>query len=97
MRAFSVRPSKDIRTNYADISKLCKEHPVAVTVNGREDTVIMGHEQYLELEQQLAEMKAMLNFYAHLAQAEDDVKLGRTTTDNQVYEGLKAELELMRV
>ena len=28
----SIRPSKDLRNNYAQISALAKEHPVAITV-----------------------------------------------------------------
>ena len=38
-RCISIRPSKDIRTNYAGISALTRENPVAITVNGKEDTV----------------------------------------------------------
>ena len=34
----SIRPSKDIRTNYAQISELTRQNPVAITVNGKEDT-----------------------------------------------------------
>ena len=33
-RFISIRPSKDIRTNYAQISALTRENPVAITVNG---------------------------------------------------------------
>ena len=39
----SIRPSKDLRTHYAQISAEAKENPVAITVNGREDTVILEH------------------------------------------------------
>lgn len=55
-----IRPSRDVRTNYAEISRLCKKHPVAVTVNGREDSVIMSHEQYNELQSELSSMKERL-------------------------------------
>ena len=41
----SIRPSKDIRTNYAEISALAKQNPVAITVNGKEDTVVFSHSQ----------------------------------------------------
>ena len=34
--AISIRPSKDIRTNYAQISALTRENPVAITVNGKD-------------------------------------------------------------
>lgn len=39
----SIRPSKDLRTNYAQISILARQNPVAITVNGKEDTVILSH------------------------------------------------------
>ena len=60
----SIRPSKDLRTNYGQISALTRQNPVAITVNGREDTVLMSHEDYLAQQ-------------AHLAQSDDDVRLGR--------------------
>ena len=44
----SIRPSKDIRTNYAQISALTRQNPVAITVNGKEDTVLLSHEEYQE-------------------------------------------------
>ena len=31
------------RTNYAQISALSRENPVAITVNGKEDTVVLCH------------------------------------------------------
>ena len=34
--AISIRLSKDLRTNYAQISALSRENPVAITVNGKE-------------------------------------------------------------
>ena len=78
-----IRPSRDVRTNYAEISRLCKKHPVAVTVNGREDSVIMSHEQYNELQSELSSMKERLQMYAVLANAEDDVKMGRVACDRR--------------
>lgn len=33
----TIRPSKDLRTHYAQISAEAKENPVAITVNGREE------------------------------------------------------------
>ena len=42
--SISIRPSKDIRTNYAQISALTRDNPVAITVNGKEDTVLLSHE-----------------------------------------------------
>ena len=73
----SIRPSKDLRTNYGQLSALTRQNPVAITVNGREDTVLMSHEDYLAQQVALEEMKERLELYAHLAQSEDDVRLGR--------------------
>ena len=56
----SIRPSKDLRTNYGQISALTRQNPVAITVNGREDTVLMSHEEYLAQQAALEEMKELL-------------------------------------
>lgn len=76
----AIRPSKDLRTNYAEISKLCKTQPVAVTVNGKQDIVILSHEDYVNNQIELARMRAELDIFNALAQAEDDIKLGRVST-----------------
>lgn len=76
----SIRPSKDIRTNYAQISEMAKRNPVAITVNGREDTVILSHSAFIEQQRQIEELQQKLAVYAHLAQSADDIKLGRTQT-----------------
>ena len=73
----SIRPSKDIRTNYAKIAELAHQHPVAITVNGRQDTVLMSHEDFMNQQKTIAELQEKLALYAHLAQAQDDIKLGR--------------------
>ncbi len=73
----SIRPSKDIRTNYAQISALAHQHPVAITVNGREDTVLLSHADFMEQQRMIAEMQDQLAVYAQLAQSQDDIKLGR--------------------
>ena len=70
--AISIRPSKDIRTNYAQISALTRENPVAITVNGKEDTVLLSHEDFTEQQNYISELEAKLAVYAHLAQAMDE-------------------------
>ena len=39
-----IRPSADLRNKYKEISELCKltQEPVYITVNGKEDTVIIA-------------------------------------------------------
>ena len=89
----SIRPSKDIRTNYAQISALTRNNPVAITVNGKEDTVLLSHEDYQDQQNYIAELEAKLAIYAHLAQAMDDIKLGRTQDVDEVFDDLLGEWE----
>lgn len=74
--SISIRPSKDIRTNYAQISALTRQNPVAITVNGKEDTVLLSHEDFQDQIHYINELEAKLAVYSHLAQAMDDIKLG---------------------
>ena len=92
-RCISIRPSKDIRNNYASISALTRENPVAITVNGKEDTVILSHEEFRDQMAYIAELEAKLSVYAHLAQAMDDIKLGRTQDADSAFADIFGELE----
>ena len=83
--SISIRPSKDIRTNYAQISALTRQNPVAITVNGKEDTVL------------LSELEAKLSVYSHLAQAMDDIKLGRVQRADDAFADILGELESLDV
>ena len=89
----SIRPSKDIRTNYAQISALTRENPVAITVNGKEDTVLLSHEDFQEQLLYINELEAKVAVYSHLAQAMDDIKLGRVQSADAVFADLLGELE----
>lgn len=89
----SIRPSKDIRTNYAGISALAREMPVAITVNGKEDTVLLSHEQFMEQVNYIEELEARLAVYTHLAQAMDDIKLGRVQDAHAAFSDIISELE----
>ena len=91
--AISIRPSRDLRSNYSQISALARQNPVAITVNGKEDTVVMSHESFMEQQNYIAEMEARLQVYAHLPQAEDDVKLGRVQPIEDVRRNLLRELD----
>ena len=73
--SISIRPSKDIRTNYAQISALTRDNPVAITVNGKEDTVLLSHEDYQQTMHYISELEEKLALYAHLAQSMDDLSL----------------------
>ena len=89
----SIRPSRDLRSNYAQISAQAKENPVAITVNGREDLVVMSHEQFMQEQNHIAELEAKLTVYAHLAQAADDVKLGRVQNLDAACEDILNDLD----
>ena len=91
--SISIRPSKDIRTNYAQISTLTRSNPVAITVNGKEDTVLLSHEDFQAQQNYIAELEAKLAIYAHLAQAMDDIKLGRVQDADDAYDDIIAEME----
>ena len=88
----SIRPSKDIRTNYAHISELTRKNPVAITVNGKEDTVLMSHEDFIEQQRYVSDLESRLAVYAHLAQSADDVKLGRVQDVADAFADIKKEL-----
>lgn len=91
--AISIRPSKDLRNNYAQISSLAKENPVAITVNGREDTVVLSHEGFTAQQHYISELEAKLAVYNHLAQAADDAKLGRVQSMDAAFDDVLSELD----
>ena len=92
MQKLSIRPSKDLRTHYAQISAETRQNPVAITVNGREDTVILEHSQYMEQQQRIAELESQLAVYAHLAQAADDEKLWRVQSAHDAFADIMNEI-----
>lgn len=94
---FSIRPSKDIRTNYAEISALAKQNPVAITVNGREDTVVLSHELYMEQQQTIADLQAKLNIYSHLACAQDDIIHNRVQSMDDAMNEIRRELSDLKL
>jgi len=91
--AISIRPSKELRNNYSQISTLSRQNPVAITVNGKEDTVVLCHDDYVEQQNYISELEARLAVYAHLAQAADDIKLGRVQQMDEAFDDILAELD----
>ena len=81
----SIRPSKDLRNNYAQISKLAKEHPVAITVNGREDIVIISHDEYNKQQEEMALLRQQLSFYAHMIQSISEANAGMVESFDDVF------------
>lgn len=92
LSSISIRPSKDLRNNYAQISAMSRTHPVAITVNGKEDTVVLSHDSFVEQQNYISELESRLEVYAHLAQAMDDVKLGRVQSSDAVFDELVGDL-----
>ncbi|MGN1405820.1 MAG: hypothetical protein ACI4WM_06085 [Erysipelotrichaceae bacterium] len=81
----SIRSSKDLITNYAQISALTRKNPAAITVNGKKDTVILSHDAFVEQQKYISDVEARLAVYNHLAQAQDDINLGRVQNlDNAI-------------
>ncbi|KEZ86428.1 type II toxin-antitoxin system prevent-host-death family antitoxin [Lacrimispora celerecrescens] len=83
----TIRPSSDLRNKYPVISSLTREtkEPVFITVNGREDTVIMGHAQYRK-------MKAELELLKMLAEAQADVDNERTAPIEDTFSDIRETL-----
>lgn len=93
INSISIRPSKDLRTNYAQISALTRQNPVAITVNGKEDTVILSHSDYIEQQNYISDLEAKIAMYNHLAQAQDDIKLGRVQNLDDAFNVILEELD----
>ena len=82
-----IRPSADLRNHYSDLSKLCREtrQPIHITVNGRNDTVLLGAAEY-------AQMRAELDLLRMLADAEEDVTKGRVAPVEDSFREIRAKL-----
>ena len=86
-----IRPSSDLRNHYSEISKQCREgrEAVIITVNGRGDTVSLGYEEYNR-------MKARIELLEILAEAEEDVRVGRVAPMKDTFSNLRAILKEKR-
>ena len=93
----SIRPSKDIRTNYAEVAALAHQHPVAITVNGREDTVLLSHADFLEQQRTIIELQERLAIYAELAQSQDDIKLGRVQSLRTAVKDIYKDIDNLKL
>ncbi|MGI6781584.1 MAG: type II toxin-antitoxin system prevent-host-death family antitoxin [Acholeplasmataceae bacterium] len=91
-KGISIRPSKDIRTNYAKISELSRTNPVAITVNGREDIVILSHEDYLDWINYIDLLEEKIKLYDQIAQSLDDIKLGRVYEQKEFMQSVLSEI-----
>ena len=76
----TIRPSADIRNNYQEISKLCKQtgKPVYITVNGKGDTAVIDIDV-------LDDLYARLELYEKLAAGMKQIDDGKGLTHEQVF------------
>ncbi len=84
----TIRPSSDLRNHYSEVSRECREEneAVIITVNGRGDTVSLSYEEYQR-------MKSRIELLETLAEAEDDVKNGRTAPMKDTFDNLRDLLQ----
>lgn len=94
--SISIRPSKELRNNYNQISALSRSNPVAITVNAKRILSSCPMRISLHQQQYIRELEARLAVYAHLAQALDDVKLGRTQAMDEAFDDILGELDEVR-
>ena len=75
-----IRPSADIRNNYQEISKQCKEtgQPVYITVNGKGDTAIIDIAV-------LDELFARLALYEKLSAGLKNIEDGKLKSHEEVF------------
>lgn len=83
----SIRPSSDLRNKYPELSSMVREtaDAVYITVNGREDTVLLGHAQY-------DKMKSELELLSMLLEAQEDVNNGRTAPMQETFDDIRKAL-----
>ena len=74
-----IRPSAELRNRYKEISELCKStnEPIYLTVNGKEDTVLLSS-------QALNELYETINLLTKLNRALQDVNEGSLTPLSEI-------------
>ena len=82
-----IRPSADLHKHYSEISKLCRENrqPVYITVNGRGDTVLMSMDDFQQMQTELELLRT-------LADAEEDVSIGRVAPIEDTFSDIRRRL-----
>ena len=74
-----------------------RQESSAITVNGREDTVIICHDDYIEQQKYISELETKLSVYNHLSQAADDLKLGRVQNVDDAFDDIMRELDDLKL
>jgi prevent-host-death family protein len=80
----NIRPSSDMRSNYSEISRQCKETgaPIYLTVNGKGDLVVMDIKQFDIL-------NARLELFIKLASGIKSIEEGKTYSHEEVFAKFK--------
>ena len=83
----SIRPSVDLRNNYSEISRICKEQmePVFITKNGHGDLAVMNMELYHKL-------AGKNELYKLIDEGMEDVKNGRVKPYKEAITDLKQRI-----
>lgn len=76
----NIRPSADLRNNYPELSRICKEtgEPVYITVNGKGDSALIDIAV-------LDELYARIDLYEKLSAGLTDIRNGNTKTHDEVF------------
>lgn len=87
----NIRPSSDLRNNYSEISKLCKEQgePVFLTVNGKGDTVILSIYEY-------EKNQAMLEFLQKMAEADEETANGTAFPVEKLFDRFEERIAQLK-
>lgn len=82
-----VRPSADLRNHYNEISQECHEKrtPIIITKNGKGDTVVMGLQDYNQMQSELELLRT-------LAEAEEDAVNGKVAPIQQTFNDIRNSL-----
>jgi PHD/YefM family antitoxin component YafN of YafNO toxin-antitoxin module len=91
MEIEAIRPSADLRNHYNEISKACHEsrQPIVITLNGREDTAVIGF-------QELKQLYSELELLRTLAESEDDVIHEKVAPIKETFDGIRQSLLLRK-
>ena len=76
----TIRPSADVRNNFPELSRLCKEtgEPVYITVNGKGEMALID----INI---LDELYARLDLYEKINLGIADIKEGHVKTHDEVF------------
>lgn len=94
MQNLIIKPSRELRNNYAELSKLCKNnYSIAVTVNGAQDTMLVNFNDQMKLLEDYEKVKARLRLYDDLARSQDDIRMGRIFDSENVFDEVLEKIE----